>query len=374
MNKSAVRWIDPRCAELDLPPGIAGPFVEMADGSLMTVDGNATRVSQDNGSSWSDPRPIYEGPKPGIPGVSSPFLDEIGDRMGWLVLRTHDGTLVLLYIDRSTHLFAWDDSTGKPVANLRADVWAIRSLDKGQTWVDRQMIMEGYCGALITMIQTKSGKVVVPVQQMMYDPGRSGTQTFVSADDGKTWKRSNIIDLGGHGHHDGGFEATLAELGDGRLLMLIRTPLDQFWQALSTDEGLSWRVIRPTGIDASNAPGYLARLASGRLVFVWNWLYPQGENGYVRSSGQSTQVMSSHHREELSIAFSEDDSSTWNEPVVLAVQKRGSPPLVLDARRKVNMDGLSYPWVYERRPGELWVTSRFQGHLRVSINEEDFAS
>ena len=95
-------------------------------------------------------------------------------------------------------------------------------------------------------------------------------------DDGKTWKRSNLIDLGGHGHHDGATEPMVAELSDGRLLMLMRTSLDRFWQAFSDDGGRYWRTIQPSSIDASSSPGHLVRLSSGRLVLLWNRLNPEG--------------------------------------------------------------------------------------------------
>lgn len=64
----------------------------------------------------------------------------------------------------------------------------------------------------------------------------------------------------------------VVELTDGRLMMLIRTNLDQFWRAYSDDGGLYWRTIGPSGIDVSSAPGWLARLRSGRVVLVWNRL------------------------------------------------------------------------------------------------------
>ena len=336
-------WTDPRCTQLDLPLGMLGPFIELLDGRLMTASENATQVSEDEGKTWSDPQQIYTGPKPGVPGSGT-------------LLRTREGVIVMLYMDASTFKWGWDDATGKPHDDVRGDVWTIRSLDEGQTWVNRQRIMEGYCGALINMIEMRTGPIVAPVQILLHDPARHAQSSFVSYDQAKTWERSNIIDLGGHGHHDGAMEGTIVELEDRRLWMLIRTNWDIFWEAYSADEGLSWRVYNPGKIDASSAPGYVLRLASGRLVLVWNRLHLEGQDSYDRRSGAYSETEASWHREELSIAFSSDDGQTWTEPAVLARDP----------------DGLSYPRVFERRPGELWITTAHQGDLRVTLSEDDF--
>src|SRR5690606_16379292 len=105
------------------------------------------------------------------------------------------------------------------------------------TWQDRQRIYEGWCGAILDIIVTSDGGIVVPVQEAIPNPGRHGQAIYVSQDDGKTWTRSNLIDLGGSGDHDGVYEATLVELADGRLWMLARTPWDRLWEAFSYDKG-----------------------------------------------------------------------------------------------------------------------------------------
>ena len=177
-------------------------------------------------------------------------------------LRTREGVIVLVYVDRNTFKRGWDDARGEPEDDVRADVWSVRSLDDGETWVNRHRIMEGYCGALINMIETQRGPIVVPVQMLLHDRGRHGQATFASRDQGKTWERSNITDLGGRGHHEGAFVATISELGDRSLWMLVRTNWDRFWEAFSVDEGLSWRVYNPSEINASSSPGYLLRLSA----------------------------------------------------------------------------------------------------------------
>ncbi len=338
------RWIHPKCVEPDWPPDLLGPFVNLDEERVFTIRDGASMVSEDDGRTWSEPRRMYDGPPPGVPG-------------GGLLTRTQEGVLVFVYADHSTFKWGWVDEAREPIANVRSDVWSMRSLDDGETWTDRQQILDGYCGGLISIIATSNGDVVVPVPVLLYDPGRHETPTYVSADQGKTWTHSNIIDLGGHGHHDGADEGTVVELSDGRLLMILRTNWDYFWEALSEDGGRSWRTIRPTGIDASTAPGYLAKLASGRIALVWNRLHPQGKNYFTRRAGQASNVPASSQREELSIAFTEDDGRTWSEPRVFAVNRETR---------------VSYPQVFERRPGELWITSRFQGALQVKLFEEDF--
>ena len=50
----------------------------------------------------------------------------------------------IVYLDSTTLNFSWDRTINQPKDDCRLEIWAIRSLDGGQTWIDRQRILEGY--------------------------------------------------------------------------------------------------------------------------------------------------------------------------------------------------------------------------------------
>jgi sialidase-1 len=336
---------DPRCALGDTDR--LGPFVKVGNGDILTVGDNETFTSRDGGATWSPPRRMYRGR-----GRHRPCG-------GGLLARTRRGRLVYVYMDMSDYHWSWNAKRREAAGTTRLDVWAIRSDDDGWSWKAPERIFAGYCGALINMIETPSGELVVPIQRLVRDPCRHAICVYVSSDGGDTWEPSNVIDLGGHGHHDGAMEPAIVQLRDGRLWMLIRTNLDQFWNAFSADAGHSWRVLHPSGIDASSAPGALLRLASGRLVLVWNRLCAAGKKKPPRrgGDGQFSLSAASWHREEVSIAFSEDDGRTWSAPQVI-LQVKGAGP--------------SYPYLFEPEPGRLWVHTLFGYRAALRIDERDF--
>jgi sialidase-1 len=350
----AERWIHPACKALDITAN--GPFVQLDDGTLMRIDKNVLRTSKDGGKTWSQGGAVID------PGMDFSFVGHVGQFM-----RTRSGALVILFLDFTTQNFAWDNEKGAPKPECKLEMWAIRSIDGGQTWTDRQRLLDGYNADFMGFIQTTGGNLVATVEHLVPELRRWVCLSFVSQDDGKTWRRSNLIDLGGHGHHDGAVEPMVIELRDKRLMMLIRTSLDQFWKAYSDDQGQYWRVIQPSGIDASSAPGWLLRLRSGRLGLVWNRLNPEGKPPHPKhkSAGPATEYPVSWFRGELSIAFSDDDGTTWSKPIVIAREQ--------DAQ-------LSYPYMMERQPGELWIFTRYTYHrggkpapsVAVSLKEEDF--
>jgi sialidase-1 len=344
-------WIHPRVEEI---PGLkTGPFVRLADGRILTVEGNMCCISGDGGKTWSE-SPIF----------ADPGRFEI--RVERVLLRTRSGAIILAFAnDKERTGWNWDEDL-HDAPGAKIPTYAIRSLDEGKTWRDLQKLHDEWTGANRDIIETKAGNVVFTSRMMRHDPGHHTSLTYTSKTDGLNWIRSNVIDLGGVGHHAGVTEATVEQLRDGRLWMLLRTNWGVFWEAYSDDEGLAWKHFKPTTIDASSAPGMLKRLASGRLILIWNRRFPEGRAEYplMGGDGNWSEVKCSNHREELSIMFSDDDGKTWSDPVVIAKVTEKSPTRTL-----------AYPRFFEASPGEIWITttySDFAGYLGIRLFEKDF--
>lgn len=349
-RKPAPLWLHPKVRKLNVAP--QGPFVMLPRGELLTFDNHGVITSRDNGRTWKS-RPVWE---------YGPYDKEYKFSNERVVLRTKRGTLIFAFCNVNEKHWTWRDDLKDILPGARVPNYVTRSTDNGKTWEKPTLLHQDWTGELRNGIQTRSGRIVFSSMKMLSNPGRHAVLTYGSDDEGQTWTASNIIDLGGRGHHGGVTEATIEELnprnGDGRILMLMRTNWGRFWRVISEDEGRSWRDMRASDIDASSAPGLLKRLASGRLILVWNRLYPEGKTSFPLTGGDGlwSEVPVSNHREELSIAFSEDEAESWSEPVVIARQ-RGA--------------WLSYPRLLERRPGELWLTT-MQGGLRLAFREEEF--
>ncbi|WP_438480428.1 sialidase family protein [Oleiharenicola lentus] len=335
-----------------LPLQLPWSALVTANGRLLTIDENRVKLSNNDGKTFTKGTPLH------------PKKVATGRPIDGRTLRTSKGTLILVYGDPKTRKLSWDRATGEPKSDMRADVWMIRSEDGGKTWTDRQEIstllesVSPYCLSLIKITEAADGTVVVPMQLRVGNKNRSVITTVISRDDGKTWlPGKSTLDVGGAGIHDGLLEPTLVALRDGRLWMLIRTNLDKFYESFSADSGLTWSPAAPTSIAASSSPGYLLRLKSGRLMLLWNQLHPAGQPDYPRRSGKGTSAKpASWYRDELSLAFSEDDGKSWSAPVIIAH----------DSKR------VAYPSAIERRPGEIWVTVHHTTGNTMRFREEDF--
>lgn len=309
----------------EMPDLKLGPFIRLSDGGILTAEEQSAWVTYDDGRTWREHRIFPEG---------APFRIK-PERV---LMRLRSGVLLLVMNNWAVEKISWNHQTNLPNPDMHRPTYAIRSFDEGKTWQEPQLLYDGYCGALRDAIQTRDGAVVVMGQETIFEEGRNSSRAYVSTDDGATWAKSPLLDVGKErGDHSGTIEATLTQLEDGRLWTLLRTYRGWFYEAFSDDDGLIWSPQPPvqSKIRSTGSPGLLKRLADGRLILLWNAI---PNEGYVR-------------REELSVAFSSDEGATWTEPLVIARNPTGR---------------VSYPYLFEYEPGVVWITT-MQGNFRGSM-------
>jgi sialidase-1 len=316
-----------------LPFAHQGPFVTTADGGVLALDAKNALRSLDEGITWTS-----------TPVFANPASYNISNERA--LLRTRDGVIIAAWMNGAERKAPKNWNWGGKDADWHDFVlptYACRSLDDGKTWEAPVKLSQPWCGCVHSMIELQSGRIVLVGQEIIPE-WRHATVMFVSDDKGKSWQRGDLLDYGvGHHDHAGSIEGTVIERKDGSLYLLLRTESGRLYEATSRD-GLKWEGLRPSSIKSVTCCAQMARLADGRIALLWN--HPPR---HAPESGTS--------RAELSIAFSSDECASWTPPKVVAANYGPG-------------GRVSYPYLYERKPGELWITT-MQGGLRMKLGTAD---
>jgi len=331
--------------------GTLGHVTQLADGSLLSVYGITrpmqkwndlsipTRVfgrfSTDAGKHWTEPQLLCAVESPGHLHMMVP-------------LGLHDGSI---------HIFGLlleDVEWAKRTAYL----WHAISRDGGKKWevLPRTGFGHKYTGALNSVIQLKSGRILLPFSYRALDrpTGLYVCDAILSDDSGKTWRNSGsalALDNGGMHSHSGALEPVAAELADGRVWMLIRTQSGYFFESYSSDGGETWSSIQRTRFRSSNAPAGVRRLRDGRLVLVWN--NELSEHPY----GSSKQGI---HYSRQSLVMAIHDGNVWKGFREIA------PPFGPEDVR----GAARYPFLAEAGDGSVLVGYRENGRINMKQDHE----
>jgi sialidase-1 len=213
----------------------------------------------------------------------------VGDRnvMSVSFLRLRTGPILFFYLVKH--------------AVCNCQVWMRRSDDEGHTWSEPSPVSSkpGYhVMNNARVIQLSGGRVLAPValSSDINTGPPSRVFCYLSDDEGNTWRE---------GDSDAGFvgspaqEPGLAELGDGSVLMIIRTRLGHVYGSRSRDGGETWDAPVATPLVSPAAPATIARIpGTDELVIVWND-NPAGADARWQD------------RTPLAAAISQDDGVTW---------------------------------------------------------------
>jgi len=236
-------------------------------------------LSHDSGDNWSQPITVFDGP------ASEPVQSVICGG----VCETSDRRLLVVFVavDASRPELCLFSEEGQ---RLSHSVYCARSDDGGLTWsaphqVDVRSLMNA--GPTCKPHALPNGQVFVPLETRI-PSGVVGTAATFTVD-GLRFAEP-IICAGDHTGHVNYCDARFAVMGDGRLLMLLWTFLQESERTVdvhccwSHDNGRSWSAPVPTGI-----PGQIAApvcLPNGDVLIAVNhrtapegihlWLWPDG--------------------------------------------------------------------------------------------------
>lgn len=183
-------------------------------------------------------------------------------------------------------------------------IYLLRSSDEGKTFGEPARITprEGYnCPCNGRLVQLDGGRLIYPVAYTSRSRAADENYSTIvcySDDGGATWRESRS-EL--RAAKRGLMEPVIAEIADGRCLMLMRTQLGSQYQSFSDDGGETWSAVEPSALVCPEAGAHLARVPNTRdLLACWNYDYKP--HWHRRHYGL---------RCPLTVAISRDGGRTW---------------------------------------------------------------
>lgn len=250
-----------------------------------TFGANFVRFSSDNGKSWSEFQKTYD-PEKTAEGVHR--QGEVA-----LLLNPKSGSLIRIF---NQHIYP-EGTHSRAVVGLTKIQYQI-SRDSGKTYSEpRQIIADGCTpeawapgvkyGVNSAMISfcapffDRRGRIILPTHRFQVgDPSIKATRLPIDAgcfigevkEDGSiNWQLSKMIEADTSISTRGFCEPAIAELADGRFLMILRGSNvgkselpSRKWISLSDDGGLTWSPIKPWTYD--NGENFFSPASGSRLI------------------------------------------------------------------------------------------------------------
>lgn len=276
---------------LRILPGGGWIVVFMTGGNIEPEAANFVALcrSADQGETWGPLEPVLQ------------FTDRACTMTEVLVL----GDEIVVFVNIHAGFFdRWHNAT-------------IRSRDGGRTWGEPEPFAPLPRRGFVRNIYTASwGQWIAPYQY--YEPTGDADAsplkdgsfdqpwigTLVSGDQGTTWRDSNRV----RGRYWA--ENNVVELGDGRLVMLVRADgTGCLWRSESSDRGGTWSQPVETEIPNPGSKFRLFRLRDGRIVLMHN---PNSQTSHPNSK-----FYASCNRNPLALWISDDDMRTWGYQRIL---------------------------------------------------------
>jgi len=176
--------------------------------------------------------------------------------------------------------------------------------DNGQTWSKLKLMLSCKEKEFVIInarnfTTTRTRRLIIPVAHGVL---QNTVGVVYSDNNGLSWREGPSV-FGGDDPHASKFaEPSIAQLNDGRLIMLIRTALGYIYRSYSSDDGITWSKPVATTLQSPWTAHALKVTPEGDLLVVYS-------RGYSTSLGWP--------RNNLTFAFSSDNGETWKDSRVI---------------------------------------------------------
>lgn len=265
-------------------------IIQLNSGALMAILGNTfensskTSVfkcySYDNGRTWTSPQNIN------LPYTGCDFthcnLFKVNARIYLVLNRVANARRTL--------------EGGIPAISF--------SDDEGVTWSRPQLMLHGREREIViinarNITITKTGRIIIPITYGQFGTNPYHINMLYSDNNARTWKESSNSFAGINTAEAKFAEPTVAELKDGRLIMLLRTNLGHIYKSYSSDNGITWSMPECTTLVSPWTAHSIRVTKHGYIVVVYTNSISTNDPGYPRNN--------------LKCAVSYDNGETWKQ-------------------------------------------------------------
>jgi len=256
--------------------------------------------------------------------------------------KTWEGPVIAFDIDYNQHGFiplipkgsnriysfgtqpVWDEFSIENGQGENAPIGYFYSDDDGYTWEGPTLIRPendpGFKAMSVTrMCETDAGTWLIGAHEghAQYKPTKTWQYVLRSDNQGKSWhvlpgERRNGWNLPGFDRMD---EGRIINLGNGKALIMIRTPEGHIWAAWSYDDGKTWTKPEPTTLIHPDAPPMVFHLSDGKTLVCFH--HNRHHDLDYTGLGEKMEIFGD--RAEMWVSFSADEGHNWSEPRLLFV-------------------------------------------------------
>lgn len=210
----------------------------------------------------------------------------------------------------------------------RNDLYYAKSTDNGRTFAQPVKIDTGtlvyngitypinYNVTYTNPIELTNGDWIFPFVYVKAQDGSFAVSVMISTDRGATWTKSvSQVELSSSGFESGLSEPSIVQLANGNLRMYMRQQIANkytYAQSTSTDNGRTWSTPLDANFFSSNTMSVMKRHANNDILLLW-----PGNNSFGGTS---------YLRYPLSLAYSSDETASWNVMRDLLGRTRLSQP------------------------------------------------